>query len=184
MPANRNVTSIETYSGQYVDLLTPDPATIRLEDIAVGLANTARFAGATTKFYSVAEHAVRVSEVVATPWALHHDSHEYVLGDITAPLKAVLRDETEYDVLGELAFHLDWAIREALGIRAATRAELDAIKQADDDVMYREAAALKWSHGVGDHWNNDTAAVPFTPLGWLPDEAAARFLARHAELTS
>jgi uncharacterized protein len=181
MHAKRNLTELETYTGQYVDLLDPQPDTIVLEDIAVGLSNVGRFAGHTNKFYSVAEHAVRVSEVVATRWALHHDSHEAYLGDITAPLKTVIRRADPY-LLADLANKLDYAIGVALDIAPITRAEADAIHAADDEVLFREAAALKWSHGTGEHWNRAEAAVPFTPLGWSPDEAAARFLARDAEL--
>lgn len=198
MPANRNVTSIETYSGQYVDLINPDPATIKLEDIAVHLANTVRFAGGVTKYYSVAEHAVRVSYLVqnlaAPEWrehglwpalalaALHHDSHEFVLGDVPAPLKAVLRKfEGAYPIIDTLAASLDSAIIKALGIEQDMHDP--RIKAADDEAMYREAAALKWSHGVGAHWNNDKAYTPWAGMGWSPQRAERTFYNRHLQLT-
>ena len=184
MPANRNVTSIETYSGQFVDLLDPDPATIRLEDIAVHLANTVRFAGGVTKFYSVAEHAVRVSKLVPKDLALaalHHDSHEFVLGDLPAPLKAVFRKAGVNYMLDALAAGLDSAITRALGIQQDMHDP--RIKAADDEAMYREAAALKWSHGVGEHWNNDVAYTPWAGMGWSPARAERLFYERHLELT-
>ena len=183
MPANRDVTSVETYSGQYVDLLNPDPKTIRLEDIAIGLANTARFAGQTTRFYSVAEHAVRVSRIVPTPWALHHDSHEAYIGDIIAPLKKVLRDRAP-GVLAEIANALDFAIMDALGMdRIQDRNMLVRIKTADDAAMYAEASALKWSHGTGEHWLNDKPWVAPADIGWSPERAVRKFIERHEELS-
>lgn len=186
MPANRNVTSIETYSGQYVDLLDPDPSTIRLEDIAVHLANTVRFAGGVAKYYSVAEHAVRVSYMVPDELALaalHHDSHEFVMGDIPAPMKAVLRKfEGAYPVIDTMAAALDKAIGVALGIQSQLFRDL-RVKAADDEAMFKEAAALKWSHGVGTHWNNDHAYEPWAGMGWSPQRAERIFYNRHLALT-
>jgi hypothetical protein len=49
---------VETFSGLYVDTEDPRPDTIRLEDIAHALANTCRYGGHCSRFYSVAEHAV------------------------------------------------------------------------------------------------------------------------------
>ena len=197
MPANRNVTSIETYSGQYVDLLHPDPKTIRLADIAIHLANTVRFGGGVNRYYSVAEHAVRVSRLVTVSasdawrdqgflWsdlalhALHHDSHEFVLGDLPAPLKTVIR-QSDPDLINGLELRLDQAIATALGLDPFKLRD-PWIKAADDEAMYHEAAALKWSHGIGDHWNNDTAYEPWPDIGWSPARAVRTFLARHEEL--
>lgn len=185
MPANRNVTSIETYSGQYVDLLDPDPSTIRLEDIAVHLANTVRFAGGISRYYSVAEHAVRVSYMVPDELALaalHHDSHEFVMGDIPAPMKAVLHKfEGAYPVIDTMAAALDVAIGRALGI-VPSEFHDPRVKAADDEAMYREAAGLKWSHGVGTHWNNDEAYMPWAGMGWSPQRAERTFYNRHLAL--
>ena len=184
MPANRNVTSIETYSGQFVDLIHPASATIRLEDIAVHLANTVRFAGGVTKYYSVAEHAVRVSQMVRPELALaalHHDSHEFVLGDLPAPLKAALNQMGAGGIVALLAGRLDVAIADALGI-VPDQLHHPEIKEADDEVMYREAAALKWSHGVGTHWNNDKAYEPWPGMGWSPQRAERLFYERHHAL--
>lgn len=198
MPANRNVTSVETYSGQYVDLINPDPATIKLVDIAMGLAHTARFAGQTTRFYSVAEHAVRVSRLVpralALP-ALHHDSHEAYIGDIIAPLKAALRQLGADDAINKIANRLDAAIAVALvepmhptfgeyyGRQFIEMVHTATVKAADDEVMYREAAALKWSHGVGEHWLNDAPYESWPDIGWSPGRALRKFIERHEELT-
>lgn len=180
MPANRNVTNIETYSGQLVDLLDPRPETIRLVDIATALSNIPRFGGGISRFYSVAEHAVRVSDEVPTLEALHHDSHEAYIGDLTAPLKKVLNDLAPGLIAG-IAEGLDRAIVEKLGLNWF-QLHSARIKVADDAVMYREAATLKWSHGTGEHWLNQDPAEPYAGVGWSPSRAERMFIARHYEL--
>lgn len=174
-------TELETYTGRYVDLNAPRAATIALEDIAVGLSNTCRYGGQVTKFYSVAEHAVRVSYLVppelALP-ALHHDSHEAYMGDIISPMKLALNGQ-----LQDMAFRLDRAICGALGIKW-TDLEHPLVKKADEAALYAEAAALKWSHGTGKHWGNSKPRTPWAGLGWSPERAERKFIERHKELTN
>src|ERR1039458_2829532 len=82
--------SIRTYSGLIFWPLNPDPALIRIEDIAHSLAHQCRFGGHSRVFYSVAQHSVRVSEICATEdalWGLLHDASEAYLVDVPAPLK-------------------------------------------------------------------------------------------------
>lgn len=187
---NRNVTEIETYTGQYVDLLNPKPSTICIEDIAVHLSNICRFNGAVSKPYSVAEHAVRVSKIVqreAPMWpeeqllALHHDSAEAYTGDITAPLKRVF-EQLSPGTLKDIERGLDEVIREALVLPEPNEFELRMIKAADDEALFREAAALKYSHGRGDHWGNDKYHRPYAGIGWSPEKAEREFLKRHYQL--
>jgi hypothetical protein len=81
-----------THSGQVVDLRQPDPVTIRLEDIANGLASTIRYRGALGVQLTVAQHCVMLSywidmEPSRRVWALFHDAAEAYLGDMSAPAK-------------------------------------------------------------------------------------------------
>lgn len=86
-------------SGEYVDLLNPDPAKIHAPDIAHHLGMLCRYGGGVSRFYSVAEHSVLVadllewqgqpSEVVLA--GLLHDAAEAYVGDMIAPLKFALR---------------------------------------------------------------------------------------------
>lgn len=81
---------IYTYSGAQVDLFDPDPATIRLNDIAHSLSNIGRWGGHTTFYWSVAQHSVLVSMYCEDKDAmagLFHDAAEAYLGDICRPLK-------------------------------------------------------------------------------------------------
>ncbi|HEX9768480.1 MAG TPA: hypothetical protein VGA50_04815 [Kiloniellales bacterium] len=90
---------IPTHSGHWVELGRLKPADVDLADIAWHLSALARFTGATEPSgYSVAEHSVRVKEAVekagggrtAQAQALLHDAAETYLGDVAAPLKALL----------------------------------------------------------------------------------------------
>jgi hypothetical protein len=174
-------TSIETYCGRYLDYLNPQPEDIELADIARGLAQTCRFAGQTTRFYSVAEHAVYVRDLVVThtPWfglaALHHDSHEAYLGDWPSPLKRVMGEE-----LARLAHRLDVVIAAKFEFPPALFLS-GPVKRADAVALRHEAATLKFSHGTGPHWGNPEAGVPLAGIGWNPDEAERRFLQAHEE---
>ena len=63
---NANATPwIQTFTGKWLDLNSPDPSQINIEDIAHDLSMLCRFNGQCTKFYSVAEHSVRMSHEIA-----------------------------------------------------------------------------------------------------------------------
>jgi len=85
-----------THSGRMLDLSTPIPDDIHLEDIAHHLARVCRFGGAVDEYYSVASHSVYVARIVeANPdlnqsyvrAALLHDATEAYLGDMVSGLK-------------------------------------------------------------------------------------------------
>lgn len=86
-------------TGTYVDLLNPDPATIHPEDIAHHGGMTCRYGGGVRRFYSVAEHAVLVADLLHHEGhsvevqlaGLLHDAAESYVGDVISPLKYALR---------------------------------------------------------------------------------------------
>jgi hypothetical protein len=87
--------SIRTYSGQYVNLINPDPDTILIEDIAHALSCVPRWAGHLPTVYSVAQHSVACYRLVEEEFkleALLHDATEAYLGDVPKPLKNNLPD--------------------------------------------------------------------------------------------
>jgi hypothetical protein len=182
--------AIETYTGHYLDLINPDPADVLLEDIAVHLSNMCRYAGAVTKFYSVAEHSVRVSkmaqqlgaDILTQMLCLVHDGHESYMGDITTPLKRVIRAEAP-GVLEDIAANLDTAIYAALDLPHPTKQQQEIIDHCDITALYREAATLKYSHGRGEHWGRHEYVRPYVGLGWSPEKAQQAFLKRHATLS-
>jgi hypothetical protein len=84
-------------SGRLVDLEHPDPASIRVEDLAHALARISRFAGNINGWWSVADHALLCRELICEAGAselalaaLHHDSHEAITGDLITPVRALL----------------------------------------------------------------------------------------------
>lgn len=86
---------IVTAYGRVVDPLALRVEDIAVEDLAHHLGNQCRFSGAVRKFYSVAEHSVRVTKWVRAHggsieecrWALMHDAPEAYLQDMPKPLK-------------------------------------------------------------------------------------------------
>lgn len=85
-----NGTYMPTVSGGSFDPFNPDPAQIKLTDIAHHLSNLCRFGGSTSRFYSVAEHSLMVSYLVSpenAQWALLHDASEAYVVDLPKPIK-------------------------------------------------------------------------------------------------
>lgn len=89
------MTYLCTYTGRHFDYQNITPDNIHIEDIAHALANIPRFNGHTSYFYSVAQHSLLVSRLVAPEIALDallHDAAESYLCDIPSPLKKLLPD--------------------------------------------------------------------------------------------
>lgn len=84
---------IQTFSGQMVDFLEPNPETILIEDIAHALSLECRF-GSQAKFhYSVAQHSIFVCAYAPTYLkleALLHDAEEAYTKDLPTPLASAI----------------------------------------------------------------------------------------------
>jgi len=86
---------LSTRSGQRVQLLQPQPDSIDIGDIALGLSRQYRFNGHTTTPYTVAQHSVVVSYLVPAEHALQallHDAAEAYIGDLPSPVKKLCPD--------------------------------------------------------------------------------------------
>lgn len=82
---------IQTYTGKKFFPLHPHQNEYVIEDIAHALSMKCRFAGHCNAFYSVAEHSVKVSRIVAPEsqlWGLLHDAAEAYLPDVCQPIKS------------------------------------------------------------------------------------------------
>ena len=80
---------IDTASGVRLDLDDPRPEDIQIEDVAGGLSKVCRFGAQPREYYSVAQHALLVRQLVVEAGhpelalaALHHDSHEAYVCDL------------------------------------------------------------------------------------------------------
>lgn len=185
--------AIQTYSGQAYDFANPDPNTVKLVDIAHALSNMCRFAGHVSRFYSVAEHCVRVSKVLEVQGynqfyqlvGLLHDGHEAYVWDCPRPFKPLLGD-----VFEDFADKADEVIAASFLPPDTTQKwfHCDEVKTADDMLLVAEAQELM--HFGPEHWAGwkkryqYVEPLPFDPgiLGWPPDIAERNFLARAAEL--
>lgn len=144
-----NTTTIDTRAGRKIDLANPAESTIEIGDIACALSRICRFAGHSNTFYSVAQHAILVADIVdrlghprLKAWALHHDSHEAYIGDLSSPLKRLLVERREYSTLKRTANDLDVAIRTAFRIHAPTSGDAKVVKYADLVALAAESRAL------------------------------------------
>lgn len=97
---NRKGKAILTYSGISFWPLDPRPCDVAIIDIAHALSMQCRFNGHIKKFYSVAEHCVRVSAICPPEMALYgllHDASEAYLSDVPTPLKSELNEYKVYE---------------------------------------------------------------------------------------
>tara|TARA_R100000152_G_C6632909_1_gene79923 strand:- start:48 stop:569 length:522 start_codon:yes stop_codon:yes gene_type:complete len=100
---------IHTWTGGKFYFLNPRPEDVNIEDIAHALSLQCRFNGHVTDLYSVAEHSIRVADIVSEHTddpqvimtALLHDASEAYLGDIVKPLKNFLPDYVKFEHLVE-----------------------------------------------------------------------------------
>jgi hypothetical protein len=187
------MTWILTATGRRIDLDCPMPHRIELMDVAWSLAQQVRFVGHALRPYSVAEHSLLVSEIVerevqgAGPtvqlYALLHDAHEYVTGDLPTPAKHVIGPAWP-------GFERRWehAVHKRFGLLSTAAVWQQAVKHADLRALATERRDLMPQHG--DEW---AVLTGVEPLPWLqlytPERRAAdwefwrdRFLDRFHEL--
>ena len=89
------MTLITTHSGQRVNIEAPDPASIRVEDIAHALPFLCRGCGQANVFFSVARHCVYCAREAlsrgfsreAALACLLHDASEAYMTDVPKPIK-------------------------------------------------------------------------------------------------
>jgi hypothetical protein len=170
--------SITTYSGVRFWPLLPNPADIRIEDIAHALSNQCRFAGHAREFYSVAEHCVCVSQVCRPEhalWGLLHDASEAYLSDVPAPMKELPQFEAyraaERSLQGTIAVRFGLSTEQPRSVTEADRAVLG--------IEIRDLLRPTGGRQPGRPPQNSklTIANP-----WQPRVAKARFLTRFREL--
>lgn len=131
------------YGASYYELGSMSfPEGVKLVDVAHSLARTKRFRGHGESL-SVARHSICVSNLCdadswAALYALLHDGHETVIGDIAAPIKAYLTEATT-DELEEIAYQVDAAIHELAGVPwPMPYAYYDIIDKADKILLVTE----------------------------------------------
>ncbi len=138
-------------SGKPVVLTNPTVDMINIHDISLALSRICRFTGHTKEFYSVAEHSVRVCNILPKELklvGLLHDATEAYLGDISSPLKRLL---PEYSKLEDNFWKV---VAKRWNLPLTIPAE---VKKADYDVFRHE-------------WRDLTINPPLFDLDNLPRE--------------
>lgn len=179
---------IQTFSGRKFYPLNPSPGDVRIDDIARALSMMCRYNGHVARFYSVAEHSVRVSRIVyertgdtqLALWGLLHDASEAYLNDITRPVKHQPA-LAEYRRIEKL---LQATICKMFGL---PEQEPIAVTEVDYEILGTEAYQLK--QPIHPDWAKASptgtlpAPLPIGPLGWSPALAEGAFLHQFRKLT-
>lgn len=168
-----------TYTGRVVDPCNLQIEDVDIQDIAHSLSMQCRFAGHTREFYSVAQHSIRVSELVLPEHALHallHDATEAYVQDIIRPVKyepkmrgyLVLEERVWIVVAQHFGIGIDHLPCVELADKRVLKAEIEQFTKVPHD-KYHE-----WMHGI--------EAAPRVDTGMPPHTAKAAFMARFEEL--
>jgi hypothetical protein len=168
---------MNTISGRAIFLTHPEKSEFVVEDIAYGLSNLCRFAGQTTRFYSVAQHCVLVSAIMPTPelalQGLIHDAAEAYTGDITSPMKSLMngfKKDIELPIEEEIFRQLGVPFPMDPAIKAG---DLLALATEIRDVMN----GTLWQHPLPD-------PLPRRLIAWKPKFARQMWLDQWASLTA
>lgn len=167
-------TTIALVDDHLFDVLDPGTWVFNLDSIATSLSNLCRFNGQIRNFYSVAEHAVRVSKMLES-WGyatlvqylgLHHDDVESIMGDIPSPQKRILMVDGE--PFASVEKSIEYSLFSAMGF-PTDHPFFDewwkAVKNADLAVYLEERSER-----------------PILGQGLYPNLAKDRYLTRHHEL--
>jgi uncharacterized protein len=177
---------MQTYTGRKFYPTSPSPDDVDIQDIAHALSMLCRYNGHVTKFYSVAEHCVLMSQAVTPQRALEallHDATEAYVGDMIRPLKHQPQmfpyRDAEADVMEAIAYRFDLP-RTPNFLYYQLPPE---VKDADNRILLTERKDLM---KTTDHtWNVDTLTpLPVQIRGWAPYYAERQYLSRFEELTS
>jgi hypothetical protein len=172
---------IETQHGQFDPL---NPTFNGIADIAGGLSRKCRFNGQCSRFYSVAEHSVIVSQLMEHVYGgdpmegLLHDGSEAYLPDVPSPYKHILPD------LNALDQRVESALRKYFRLPPSKSKEC---AQADMAALFIEAYYLLPSQGTGPLWEPIAQfrgealkyRERFPPAFLIPARASVEFINRY-----
>ena len=131
---------ITTFTGKKFHFLDPQPDEIDIIDIAHSLSITCRFGGQCREFYSVAEHSIRVADVVPKEYKLHallHDASEAYMPDLPRPMKATLSEFKGIEII-----ILQAIFNKFLYSPDTQKPGSKLIKEADDTLLATEGRDL------------------------------------------
>lgn len=173
--------AICTYTGRVFRPLDPDPEQIDIMDIAHSLANQCRWTGHVKKFFSTAQHSVRVSELCPDELqlcGLLHDATEAYISDIARPVKRFTDWGQDYEAIEQKLW-------EAIAERFSLPLTLPtAVKEADDLVLFAEMRDLMPPYLWEREGFKDTLPAAEQKIKpWTPSWSKAYFLMRYEKLS-
>lgn len=171
---------IRLLSGAMFDYASPGSCDVTIGDIASALSKICRFAGHIHQFYSVAQHAINASWIVAPEYAftaLMHDTAEAFTNDLPTPLKFAV------PVFKELEARIESAMAQRFGFTYPLPC---AVKLADAQMLGLEKHYLKRDHSRWDvldgiEYEHLAGLVDLSPMA--PDQAECLFMQRYEELS-
>ncbi len=133
--------------GRTVDLLNIQPEDVTAEHIAGSLAQLNRFSGRCSLPWSVAAHSVLVERLCPPdlrPWALLHDAHESILGDVTTPAVELIAHAGGIPDLADRIAQVKGRIDRVIGAAWAVpvRSVSPEIRRADHVAVLAEATVF------------------------------------------
>ena len=174
MMRTAGLTEIEVLSGKLVDLLHPDVRDINLWDMVNSLSRTCRFNGNVPYHYSNAQHSCIVAGLLDREDRVHgllHDAPEYLLGDLSRPLKQTLKllcpDFPR--AWRELEDKAERAIYVKVGVPLPTDEQRERVKRADLVALAIEQREILGSVNL---WN---LPYPAPSMSIFPADANAAF---------
>ena len=177
-------TTISLYDNTYFDIMDATTWAYNIDTIAQSLSNICRFNGHIANFYSVAEHAVRVANLLKSWGAnelvqflgLHHDDMESIIGDIPSPHKRLLLIHTEDSVAEWMHFFektLEYSFFRAIGVLGPTEStNLEGFERDWSDVKRADVAV----------YLEERAERPILGKGLTPARAKKEYLKMHNRL--
>ena len=171
----------QTRFGKQFDPVHPRAEDVDFAEMCRTLADINRYSGAASPAISVAYHTLMVAELIEPElkaYALVHDGHEYIIGDITRPTQLALarvcgelfegvtapyhqgHNAVVY-AFKELKDRLDLAIWRAAGLTPPTPEQEKRIKRADNLALVTEAR--DFMGGMASPWGKTFEGTDIAP---------------------
>jgi hypothetical protein len=169
-----------TASGLQFWPLDPRADEVEIADIAHGLAHQGRYNGQTSRFYSVAQHSIHLSDWFAARgdadlarWALLHDGAEAYIGDMIRPIKPIFLSFLDIEA------RIERAIFARFGLEGGIP---QAVKDADTRILTDEFIHLFPTEAVERHGLHARARLGINIARMAPGDARFLFLHRFERL--
>lgn len=185
-----------SYSGGMVNLSDLKPEDVKLMDIAHSLSNACRYNGHCSRFYSVAEHSVRLARyamlnlktednyhIEMAKYLLMHDATETYVGDMIFHLKdRIPAFGTFEDSIAEV-IHIRFDLPDMDNDMTAHAKHLDRAVCFDEMyILFGRIDPWFYENQVEPLGLEKLLLSPDDRFGWTPEQAKEKFLAFAATL--